>query len=65
MVSFASCLPCTWGSIFETTRLSGLIEKIDGKEGVSIVADRGFTIKDQIQVIGVHLNIPPFLDERS
>jgi len=26
------------------------------------MADRGFTIKDQLAKIGVELNIPPFLD---
>ena len=29
------------------------------------MADRGFTIKDQLQEIGVELNIPPFLDGRQ
>ena len=26
------------------------------------MADRGFTIKDQLSELGVELNIPPFLD---
>lgn len=58
--------PLYVGSIsdVELTRCSGFIEKIDGKEGISIMADRGFTIKDQLEAIGVELNIPPFLDGR-
>ena len=53
--------PLYVGSIsdVELTRCSGLIEKIDGKEGISIMADHGFTIKDQLEAIGVDLNIPP------
>ena len=59
--------PLYVGSIsdVELTRCSGFIEKIDGKEGISIMADRGFTIKDQLEAISVDLNIPPFLDEHS
>ena len=29
------------------------------------MADRGFTIQDQLQSIGVALNIPPFLDGKE
>ena len=29
------------------------------------MADRGFTIKDQLGELGVELNIPPFLDGRT
>ena len=59
--------PLFVGSIsdVELTRRSGFIEKIDGKEGISIMADRGFTIKDQLEAIGVDLNIAPFLDGRA
>ena len=46
--------PLYVGSIsdVELTRCSGFIEKIDGKEGISIMVDRGFTIKDQLEAIG-------------
>ena len=59
--------PLLVGSIsdVELTRHSGCIEKIDAKEGISIMADRGFTIKDQLEAIGADLNIPPFLDGRA
>ena len=33
--------------------------------GMSVMADRGFTIKDHIEKIGAKLNIPPFLDGRQ
>ena len=59
--------PLFVGSIsdVELTRHSGFIEKIDGKEGISIMADRGFTIKDQLEAIGADINIPPFLNRRA
>ena len=38
------------------------MEKLEGKRGIS---DRGFTIKDMLNDIGVELNIPPFLEGRS
>ena len=61
-VSYVS--PLYVGSIsdVELTRTCGFLEKIEGKSGISIMADRGFTIKDQLAKIGVELNIPPFLD---
>ena len=42
--------------------MSGLIPKLPKNVGVSIMADRGFTVHDQLHDIGVELNIPPFLD---
>ena len=49
----------------ELTRVSGFIEELKGKSGISVMADRGFTIKDQLAKIGVDLNIPPFMDGRE
>jgi hypothetical protein len=49
----------------ELTRVSGFLQTLEGKEGISIMADRGFTIKDQLSDIGVHLNIPLFLEGRA
>ena len=46
----------------DITRVCWFIDKLDGKEGISIMADRGFTIKDQLEKFSVTLNIPPFLD---
>lgn len=64
-ISFIS--PTFVGSISdpELTRCSGLLSKLDGKGNVSVMADRGFTIRDQLQNIGVDLNIPPFLEGRG
>ena len=45
----------------ELTCFSGLLLKLQGKKNVSVMADRGFTIQDQLQSIDVALNIPPFL----
>ena len=48
----------------ELTRVCGFLEKLEGKRGISVMADRGFTIKDMLSDIGVELNIPPFLEGR-
>ena len=44
--------------------MSGFIQKLEGRSGISIMTDRGFTIKDQLYEIGIGLNIPPFLEGR-
>ena len=64
-VSFIS--PLYVGSIsdVELTRVSGLLNCIEDKPGISIMADRGFTIKDMLDNIGVKLNIPPFMEGRK
>ena len=49
----------------ELTRASGYLHELEGKGGISIMADRGFTIKDLLEEIGVELNMPPFLEGRS
>ena len=56
--------PLFVGSIsdVELTRNSGFIQKIDGKEGISIMADCGFTDNEQLKAVGAKLNITPFLD---
>ena len=38
------------------------ITALEDKPGVSIMADRGFTIKDILNKLNIDLNIPPFLD---
>ena len=43
----------------ELTRRSGLLDLLDG--GDSVMADRGFDIEDDMALLGVKLNIPPFL----
>ena len=61
-VSFVS--PLYVGSIsdVELTRVSGFISKLPSGEEISVMADRGFTIRDQLAEVDVKLNIPPFLD---
>ena len=64
-ISFVS--PLYVGSISdaELTCVSGFIESLNGKNGVSVMADRGFTIRDQLSTLGITLNIPPFMEGRS
>ena len=45
--------------------MSGFLKTLEGKGGISIIADRGFTIKDQLNKIGIVLNIPPFLEGQT
>lgn len=49
----------------ELTRVSGLIQMLSGKSDICVMADRGFTIRDQLSAINVGLNIPPFLEGRG
>ena len=49
----------------ELTNLSGLLESLEDKPGVAVMADRGFTIKDILAKLNIELNIPPFLDGRK
>ena len=59
--------PVFVGSIsdVELTRESGFLKTIDDKPGISIMADRGLTIRSMLDKIGVKLNMPPFLDGRA
>ena len=61
-VSFVSALYGGSISDVELTRVSGFISKLPQGEKVSVMADRGFTIRDQLAEVDVKLNIPPFLD---
>ena len=64
-ISYVS--PLYVGSIsdIELTRISGYLTTLQDNPGISIMADRGFTIKDMLQDLGVVLNIPPFMEGRS
>ena len=64
-VSFIS--PLYVGSIsdVELTRVSGFLAQLEQKDGIAIMADRGFTVKDMLKEIGVELNIPPFMEGRK
>lgn len=59
--------PLYVGSIsdVELTRKCGFLDTLVGKSGSSIIADRGFTIRDTLRDLGVDLNIPPFLENRG
>ena len=59
--------PVYVGSIsdVELTRVSGFLEALKEKPGISIMADRGFTIKDMLEKLKIELNIPPFLEGKQ
>ena len=48
----------------QLTRVSGFLTKLEDKPGISVMADRGFTIKDLLQNLGIELNLPPFMEGR-
>ena len=64
-ISYVS--PLYVGSISDVqlTKVSGFLEKIEGKNGISIMADRGFTIQKELSPFNVSLNIPPFMEGRD
>ena len=39
--------------------------QLEQKDGIAIMADQGFTVKDMLKEIGVELNIPPFMEGRK
>ena len=64
-ISYVS--PLYVGSISDVdlTRISGFLAKLENKRGISIMADRGFTVKDMLNEMGIDLNIPPFMQGRQ
>lgn len=64
-ISFIS--PLYLGSVSDPalTKDCGFIEKLNGMSGISIMADRGFTVKEELSKIGVELNLPPFMEGRG
>ena len=62
-----TCISLFVGSIsdIELTQESGFLTTLQDKPGISIMADRGFTIKDMVKDIGIELNIPPFMEGRA
>ena len=64
-ISYISLLYVGSISDVELTRVSGLISKLPRNESASVMADRGFTIRDQLNEVGVELNIPPFLEDQK
>ncbi len=59
--------PVYVGSIsdVELTQVSGFLDAVKGKQGISIMADKGFTIRDMLKKINVDLNIPAFLNQKQ
>ena len=37
----------------------GFLEKLEGMAGVSVMADRGFIIREKLTHLGIELNLPP------
>ena len=64
-ISFVSSAFVGSISDVELTETSGLLNHLRGKSDISVMADRGFTIRDKLKDMGVDLNIPPFLEGRS
>lgn len=59
--------PAYVGSIsdIELTRTCGWLTTLKDQPGISVMADRGLTIKDMLKELNIELNIPPFLDGRQ
>ena len=59
--------PLYVGSISDVklTRKCGFLDTLVGKISSSVMADKGFTIRDTLRDLGVDLNIPPFLQNRG
>ena len=51
----------------QLTQVSGFIEKLptNTKQRISVMADRGFTVQDQLKAVGIDLSIPAFLEGRT
>ena len=49
----------------ELTRACGFLTKLEDKPGISIMADRGFTIRDTLKELNIELNLPPFMEGRQ
>ena len=47
----------------ELAHKCGFIDTLVEKSGSSVMADRGFTIRDILNDVGVDLNIPPWRTE--
>ena len=58
-ISFVSPVYVESISDVELTHRSGFLTKLTDKPGISIMADRGFTIKDVLRSLNVELNLPP------
>ena len=59
--------PVFVGSIsdVELMCVGGFLTTLQDKPGVSIMADKRFTIKDMLKELNIELNIPPFLEKET
>ena len=59
--------PVHVGSISDVdlTRHSGFLQTLADKPVVSIMADRGFTVKEMMKELNIEMNIPLFLQGRQ
>lgn len=64
-VSFISQLYVGSISDVELTKVSGYLDTLKDKRGVSVMADRGFTIRDCLAKHGIDLNLPPFMEGKQ
>lgn len=64
-VNFVSDLYVGSISDVQLTKECSLIQMLDGKLNILVMADRGFTIRDQLNTIDVGLNMPPFMEGRA
>ena len=44
----------------ELTKMFGFLNVLEDKPGISVMADRGFTIEDVLWELNVQLNVPLF-----
>ena len=61
--TFISTLYTGCISDVEIVKLSGILDLIE--QGDSVMADKGFTIEDDLKIRGATLNIPPFLRDTN
>ena len=66
LVAITYVFPVLVGSIsdIELTRVSGYLTKLSDKPGISIMADRGFTLRDVLNKLNIQLNLPLFMEGR-
>lgn len=71
MASTPNSAICCVSSVFvgsisiELTRVLGFLTKLEGKPGIAIKADRGFTIQDMLKQLNIWLNLPPFMEGKQ
>lgn len=64
-ISYVSPVHVGTISDVELTRVCGFLTKLEDKPGISIMADRGFTVKDMLKALNIDPNMPPFMEGRK